>query len=210
MAKIKMGETFFGTLMRLNLFRLLSVVALLLLVFVKDTTLNGTLKGEIFALLGLLLMSAGMLGRAFCAVYIEGRKLNSLVTEGPYSISRNPLYFFSFLGGVGIGLAGQNLIVFVLLLIAFLLYYPGVMRREEWAMELKHGEPFLQYKSSTPLFFPRFSTYQEPDTLTIKTPYRIRKAFREVFFFSVTYAVFWLIAKLHTYDIISPLVTIGG
>src|SRR5438874_6144411 len=52
----------------------------------------------------LILLTAAF-GRIWSAAYISGRKNHELVVDGPYSLTRNPLYFFSFLGYLGAGLA---------------------------------------------------------------------------------------------------------
>lgn len=51
---------------------------------------------------GVFLILIGILGRTWCSMYISGRKLVSLVTLGPYSISRNPLYVFSSIAAFGV------------------------------------------------------------------------------------------------------------
>src|SRR3979409_629170 len=52
---------------------------------------------------GRALIVVCILGRTWCSLYIGGRKTSRLVTAGPYSVSRNPLYVFSVIGAVGIG-----------------------------------------------------------------------------------------------------------
>ena len=44
---------------------------------------------------GLFLLSIATLGRLWALMYISGNKTRELITEGPYSMVRHPLYFFS-------------------------------------------------------------------------------------------------------------------
>ena len=55
---------------------------------------------------GFLLMMAGMFFRAWSSGYINKDK--ELATEGPYSLTRNPLYFGSLILGSGIAVACNN------------------------------------------------------------------------------------------------------
>src|SRR5262245_14008421 len=64
---------------------------------------------------GLVLILLGILGRTWCTLYIGGLKKRELVTAGPYSLVRNPLYVFSALGAAGIGAQTGSALLAVLL-----------------------------------------------------------------------------------------------
>ena len=72
-----------------------------------------------------------MVGRIWCLTYSSGYKSSELVTQGPYSVSRNPLYFFSFIGLIGIGLATETFTLTLFLIAFFALVYPAVIAGEE-------------------------------------------------------------------------------
>lgn len=115
---------------------------------------------------GLALAAIGTAGRIWCSFFISGRKDGQLVTEGPYSISRNPLYVFSCIGLVGVGLTTETLTYPVLFLAIFGLYYPGIMAREERRLEELFGEAYRQYRQRVPRFWPRLQLYSEPTSWT--------------------------------------------
>ncbi len=121
----------------------------------------------------LLLMAAiflcglGALGRVWCSLHIAGRKQRELVTDGPYSLLRNPLYLFSFIGALGIGFSTGTLLFPAAVAVAFVLYYPGIIRKEEAEMERRHGEVFRLYRSSVPCFLPRVSGWREDVSLMV-------------------------------------------
>ena len=111
---------------------------------------------------GLGLAAIGATGRIWCSFFISGRKDGELVTEGPYSISRNPLYVFSCIGLVGVGLSTETLTYPLLFLVIFGLYYPGIMAREERRLEELFGESFRKYRQRVPRFWPNSGLYSEP------------------------------------------------
>jgi len=47
------------------------------------------------------------------------------------AMCRNPLYFFSLLGALGVGLTTETLLIPFVILIAFVGYYPNVIKSEE-------------------------------------------------------------------------------
>src|ERR1700694_4620271 len=53
--------------------------------------------------IGISCIVFAIVGRTWSSLYIGGRKTRTLVSVGPYSVSRNPLYVFSIIGGVGVG-----------------------------------------------------------------------------------------------------------
>ena len=111
---------------------------------------------------GLGLAAIGATGRIWCSFFISGRKDGELVTEGPYSISRNPLYVFSCIGLVGVGLSTETLAYPLLFLVIFGLYYPGIVAKEERRLEELFGESFRQYRQRVPRFWPNRGLYSEP------------------------------------------------
>lgn len=111
---------------------------------------------------GVALVAVATLGRTWCSLYIAGYKARVLVTEGPYSVCRNPLYFFSMLGGIGLGLAGKNVTVPLIFLCGFGSYYPLVIRREEEALRQAFGREYDEYERATPRFLPKLALLREP------------------------------------------------
>lgn len=119
-------------------------------------TLKGLLLGGAVALVGL-----GV--RAWSAGHI--RKNAALAVSGPYAHTRNPLYFGSFVLGLGFTLAASNAFgLFLLLgglfaLLFFGIYLP-VMRVEARTLEELFGDEYRAYAAAVPLLLPRFSPYR--------------------------------------------------
>lgn len=114
--------------------------------------------------LALLLLAAG--GRIWSSVYLHGRKNQALVTKGPFSLVRNPLYLFSFLGFVGAGLAfGSLTLAAVLGVVFFLAHWPAI-RGEEANLERIFGEEYIAYRERVPRFFPVTLRSDSSETVT--------------------------------------------
>ena len=141
--------------------------------------------------LGILLAAIGALGRLWCSSYLAGNKNAQLVMFGPYSLSRNPLYVFSFIGGLGITITTETLTIPVLFVVWFALYYRGVISAEEAHLGGLHASEFRDYQRNVPGFWPRWFGYSEPARWEF-SPDAFRRSLTEVVWF-----VFAAIA-LHT------------
>lgn len=139
------------------------------------------LSAAIFAA-GCVLVAIATIGRLWCALYISGYKSRLLVTVGPYSLSRNPLYLFSLLGGLGVALATETLLLPALVGGVFFLYYPLVIRREEKRLLDAHGEAFADYLRKTPSFWPAFGRWTEPEEYLVN-PRLFRKSMIDALWF---------------------------
>ncbi|OQW96845.1 MAG: hypothetical protein BWK74_07605 [Desulfobacteraceae bacterium A6] len=138
---------------------------------------------------GCFLAGIASLGRLWCSLYISGYKNNTLVTAGPYSMCRNPLYFFSLVGAIGVGLATETLSVPLTAVAFFSLYYPVVIRSEEARLLRLHGDMFESYIRTPPPFFPRLSNLKEPEEYQVKP-----RIFRDNLFYALWFI--WIIGIL--------------
>ncbi len=143
----------------------------------------------VFFLLGILLVGVATLGRAWCSLYIAGYKTSILVTQGPYSFSRNPLYFFSFVGLLGVGLCSETLLIPAILAVGFALYYPSVIRQEEQKLLERHDQAYRDYMAATPRFLPKLSKLIEPDQYMVNP-----RVFRKHIFESLLFV--WIVGML--------------
>jgi protein-S-isoprenylcysteine O-methyltransferase Ste14 len=95
----------------------------------------------------------GLAIRASAAGFL--RKHEGLATQGPYALTRNPLYFGSSILAVGLIIASHSIGAGALVAIYILLFYPAVMRREEAELRERYGDEFTAYAARVPLFWPR-------------------------------------------------------
>jgi hypothetical protein len=165
------------------------------------------LFGKVLFALGGSLAAVGAFGRLWCSLYIAGYKNNTLISEGPYSLCRNPLYFFSFIGAIGVGLSMGNLTVPVMIVAGFAIYYPLVVSGEEARLTEIHGERFQNYRNNTPAFFPRFSAFREPGEYTVQ-PKIFRKDLGDAVWFIWIVFFLQLMAALRSLAYIPTLFTL--
>ena len=155
-------------------------------------------------LVGLALIGAGIIGRMWCTLYIGGRKSSEVVATGPYSISRNPLYFFTIIAMLGIGfLTGSVLLGVLLAAISWAILLP-VVRREE-ALLAARFEEFDAYRLRVPRLWPDLRGWKDTETVIAK-PRLIWRTLRDAlpFFLALPYweGVEWL----HSTGHIVPLI----
>jgi protein-S-isoprenylcysteine O-methyltransferase Ste14 len=102
----------------------------------------------------LLLVGVAMLILAFKEIpstyHIKG-----LVTSGVYAKIRNPIYLGFVLMVVGVAVLSRGVLAFIWAFASvFVLYWTA--RSEESDSERIFGERYILYKSSVPMFLPRF------------------------------------------------------
>lgn len=168
---------------RTKLSQLMGLIFLLAFAFShkKLETLSPLLAGSMFVT-GCFMVGLATVGRLWCAQYIAGYKSNRLVTEGPYAITRNPLYFFSFIGSIGIGLCTESLMLALVILLLFSLLYPLIIRAEEKKLSGIFGDAFEHYLASTPQFFPKLSLLHEPGEYLVQPKVFRREIFDALWF----------------------------
>ena len=169
--------------LRIPVSRLASAVAVFFLLFSTNRweTGNEGVATGLFTL-GMFLVAIGSLGRMWCSLFIAGYKDQVLITQGPYSLTRNPLYFFSVFGALGVGFCTETFTFPALLLAVMVLYYPLVVRKEERRLRARFGRDFDDYARRVPTFFPNFALFSEPDTYLVKPIVYRRHMFSALWF----------------------------
>jgi protein-S-isoprenylcysteine O-methyltransferase Ste14 len=134
--------------------------------------------GEGIEAVGALLIVLAIFGRTWCTLYIGGRKRRELVTNGPYSVVRHPLYVFSIVAVIGLGAQSGSLIVACLA--AAVLGWPlaAVARSEERALRETFGTAYDDYAARVPAFVPDPRLWRDVDALEIR-PAFVRRTFLE-------------------------------
>ena len=146
--------------------------------------------------LALVLVTTACLGRIWCLAYIAGRKERELVTDGPYSICRNPLYLFSFLGILGVALATNTVTFPLTVTMGFLALYPFVIGAEERRLTRLHGMRYDIYRQQTPRFIPAFHRYRSARKLEIEAS-TFHKGLLDTVWFSLALMGMHIVMELH-------------
>lgn len=180
------------------------IFVVILFLFTQSASLQGDGVRLVCFSLGLLLVVAAVLGRLWSGVYIEGRKNRELIREGPYSVTRNPLYLFSFLGVFGLGLASCNVLVLALLVAGYAVYYPRLIQREEQKLEKKFGQTYAEYCREVPRFWPALRFISQPQWIEVPA-HRLMHNMKEVVWFVIGFIVVQLIVHMHMKDILPAI-----
>ena len=128
-----------------------------LVLFLALPTATSLILGAPLAILGLGFRSAA-------AGIIQ--KDTVLARQGPYRLTRNPLYFGSFLLALGFGIMGGRLLTAALVIVPSILIYPTVIRNEEAHLRRRFGSEFEEFRRAVPCFLPRRLTPSMFETFT--------------------------------------------
>ncbi len=136
------------------------VIAVAVLAFTHPTFTVGNARALLFSF-GVLVVLSGEMIRIWAVGYsgstTRSRSLiaDRLVTEGPYSIIRNPLYAGNFLIALGFSIMANAVIVIPLVILYFIIEYYPMVRREEYFLLEKFGDGYRHYLTEVPRFFPK-------------------------------------------------------
>lgn len=128
--------------------------------YTLDITSIESLK---MSIIGFVLVVFGSFGRIWASLYIEGHKTKNLITAGPFSMVRNPLYFFSLIMLLGFSLALKSIYLPLSLLLIFVIFHIPTIANEEKKLQNIHGEKFEDYVRSTPRLIPNIFKYKKPE-----------------------------------------------
>jgi protein-S-isoprenylcysteine O-methyltransferase Ste14 len=117
--------------------------------------------------IGIVFIIIAITGRAWCSLYIGGRKLKALVTIGPYSASRNPLYLFTFFGVFGVGLQTGAILPGAVLACLTAAVFAMVVPHEERALQTIFGAEYDAYRAQVPRYWPRLENWRDTRSLEV-------------------------------------------
>lgn len=149
--------------------RILIGALLIGLPFVRSSYPYGEFH-ETLEAIGQVLIVIGILGRTWCTMHIGGHKFTELVTAGPFSISRNPLYVFSLVATFGAGLQTGSALFALIATIGAWFIIDVTVRKEETALAARFGDTYEAYQTTTPRYWPRLSAWRAQDAVIVSMP----------------------------------------
>ncbi len=190
--------------LRIHLLQIAFIPIIFIAVFVRPSWSLESSTAFLLELTGYLFLLGGLSIRIWCIFYIGNRKSKELITTGPYSICRNPLYIGTFLLAMGIGLCFENVLILLMVSALIIPVHIITVRMEETKLESKFGEEYRMYKKKVPMFWPRLSNYNSPDMITVHVRAIIRIAMDTVGVLLVP-EIEDLLELLHEHNIIPVL-----
>lgn len=163
---------------RIAAIKAVALAAAALILVSHDPWGRDSFAGNAIKAAGLCLVMAAIIGRLWSTLYIGGRKNACLVTTGPYSITRNPLYCFSILGAAGIGLMFGSLAIAAILGGSVGGVLVATARSEAALLGQRFGASYEAYATRVPLLWPRLSLYHDAEIPSFQ-PRALRRALRD-------------------------------
>jgi len=115
---------------------------------------------------GWLLFLIGAMLRWWATLYVGGKKSIALITDGAYSVTRNPLYLGTFLLALSVGVLAQSA-TFCAGVVVVGGFYLNTVSVEEHKLRLLYGDSFHAYCQRVPRFLPNFRLLQCPEILSV-------------------------------------------
>lgn len=173
---------------RLIVVQVAAALAVILLLFSKPALAEGSDGHEILETIGFVMVLVCFLGRLWSILFVGGRKNDELIVSGPFSMTQNPLYFFSTVGAVGIGLMFGSALAAAMLGLASYLVFRFTARKEAEFLAGKFGAVHAAYAERTPRFWPNPLLYRDEDHWLFSTR-ALRNTFRDGLYFLALFPV---------------------
>ncbi len=154
---------------------------------------------------GLVLLCVA--GRMWSILYVGSKKNRELVMSGPYSMTRNPLYFFSTIGAVGVGLIYGSFFVAVLSGVVTYGIFIATAAKEEQYLRSVFGRQYDAYAERTPIFWPRISLYQDSEHVLF-SPIALKRTFIDGLYFLAVFPVIEILEYAHVKGILPTFLII--
>lgn len=167
---------------RLLIVQLMSVAVIMTLLLSRPIWDENRTFHELIEMTGLAFVLVCIFGRLWSILYVGSRKNNELVTNGPYSITRNPLYLFSTIGAAGIGMMFGSIIVAAIMGSATYLVFQMTARKEAAFLQAKFPAEYASYAARTPLFWPNLRLYRDAGETTF-SPTALKRTFLDALYF---------------------------
>jgi protein-S-isoprenylcysteine O-methyltransferase Ste14 len=156
----------FNQKIRIAILRIFFLLAIPLILFTRSAWMRQDWLFDILETVGVFLIIGAVLGRFWSILYIGAVKNKMVMQDGPYSICRHPLYFFSTMGVIGFGLMlGSFILAAVLGGVAFVIL-SRTAAREEGFLRAEFGPAYEAYAARVPRIWPKLSLFQAEPTVT--------------------------------------------
>lgn len=169
---------------RVNILRATFAALLPLVLFSKPVWMDPEWMFEIMEAVGIVAVIAGVLGRFWAILYIGGHKSARVVQDGPYSMVRHPLYFFSTLAVIGFGLMLGSLVLTALLGGLTLLILTVTARKEEAYLRATFGSDYDDFAARVPLILPNPTLFRTEAEVTFSVRHLRRNLMDALVFLS--------------------------
>jgi len=183
------------------------VLAVIFLIVAASKWEDGSTIHESIEWAGIALIVICILGRTWSTLFIGGRKNSALTTDGPYSVSRNPLYLFSIIGAAGVGAQFGSFTVAVVCGFFAWAVFLWTVWREEASLLAAFGDDYRQYMARVPRFLPKPGLWHSPPTLTVN-PGLIATTFFDAAIFLVAIPIAELFEWLHEIGALPTLLAV--
>jgi protein-S-isoprenylcysteine O-methyltransferase Ste14 len=117
--------------------------------------------------LGWTIFLAGACFRFWATLYIGGRKTQTVVCEGPYSVCRNPLYVGTFLLWLAVAVFLKSATLVAGVAVGVVFYWFVTLPAEERVLRSMLGQPYDDYCRRVPRLWPKWSLFHTAPVIQV-------------------------------------------